>query len=160
MPWTPLNENIPDFHIPNWDAVFPDRHPRFISMDARRMKGHATSYGKYPGYQQLGAGMSADELAETVEKLGMTRDVINTALNRVVIGDLMLAWIPREEYERRFREKLTAAEERINRSIDRHLASQRTKGIKPIVMETEELEDRRAFAARESDNRVGYGSRA
>lgn len=155
MPYTHPNAGL--YAIPNWEKVHPELHPRWISVDAKRFTMHQMSFGDFPGYKIYGADCSSlEELQEKVEALGLPATYVNTNTYRVQLGDTVLAYIPREEYERRLVEKLNAVRQRSEAEIDSYLASQRRRGVTPIVMSEDEFNDKKNFHSRDSNNRVGY----
>ena len=154
MPYQPAARD--PYFIPNWNAVHPDRHPRFISMKADKLRAHQMDFGT-GGYVPYGTDMTADELKENVTKLGLNESYINTNLNRIVVGDTMLAYIPRDEFNRRQSERIALNSDKEQAEVDNYLASQTHKGVRPVVFASEEdFQDRKKFNTRESNNRVGY----
>lgn len=88
-------------HIPNWAEVYPDRHARWLDGSKQnKLRMHLMSFGDKPGYQIL-RGKTLEETREIAEKLGLSELHVDDATNRIVYGDLILAWIPRAEHERR-----------------------------------------------------------
>ena len=158
MPYMPANTDI--LAVPNWDKKHPDLHKRYISMKPDKMRGHTWDFGT-GGYVPYGSQFQTlDELREAARELGLSEAHVNTALQRITVGDLMLAYIPREEADRRRNELLNAGRERQEAAVDGFLAQER-KGIKPRVFEDEEeYKDVKKHATREGGNRVGYSGRA
>jgi len=98
-------------------------------------------------------------LKEAARELGLSEAHVNTALQRITVGDLMLAYIPREEADRRRAELANAGRERQEAAVDGFLSQER-KGVKPRIFESEEeYKDIKKHATRESTNRVGYSGR-
>lgn len=156
MPYQPVN--VDPFYIPRWNEKHPDLHPRFVSMKADKLRQHQMDFGT-GGYVPYGADLTLDELKEAARDLGLNDSYVNTSLNRIVVGDVMLMVIPRSEWERRNAERITASSGRERAEVDAFLASQTHKGVRPIVFESEEdFKDRKKFNTRESNNRVGYTS--
>lgn len=145
------------YMIPNWERVHPDLHPRWISIDAKRFNMHQQSFGDFPGYKVYGSDcQTIEELTEKVEALGLPASYVNTNTYRVQLGDVVLAFIPRAEYERRLVEKLNMTRQRSDDEINAYLDSTRRKGVRPIVMSEDEFADKKEFYNRDSNNRVGY----
>ena len=157
MTYIPPNTDI--FAVPNWDRVHPDLHKRFISTKPEKLRGHTWDFGT-GAYVPYGSQFTkTEELIEAAKELGLPAAAVNTATMRIIIGDVMLAYISRAEYERRRAELLRASEERQSDAVDSYLASER-RGIKPIVFESEEeYKDVKNHATRDSNNRVGYRGR-
>jgi hypothetical protein len=155
MPYQPADRDV--FFIPNWNEVHPDLHPRYLSTKAEKLRGHMMDWGS-GGYVRYGDGKTSDELKEAVTKLGLNESYINTNLNQVMVGDLVLAYISRVEFDRRCKEKLHMVSEKEQAEIDGYLGSQTSKGVRPIVMDEESFKDRKRFQTRESNNRVGYSA--
>jgi hypothetical protein len=158
MPYAPANTDI--LAVPNWEKKHPDLHKRYISMKPDKMRGHTWDFGT-GGYVPYGSQFTTlTELKDAARELGLSEAHVNTALQRITVGDLMLAFIPKEEAERRRAELLASGRERQDAAVDSFLA-QKTKGITPRVFETEEeYKDIKKHATREGNNRVGYQGRA
>lgn len=158
MPYVPSNTDI--LAVPGWDKKHPDLHKRFISMKPDKMRGHTWDFGT-GGYIPYGSQFATlKELQEAARELGLSDAHVNTTLQRITVGDLMLAYIPKIEAERRATELLAAGAERQDAAMDSFLAQER-KGIKPRVFESEEeYKDIKKHATREGGNRVGYSGRA
>lgn len=154
MPYQP-NRDI--FFIPKWNEVHPDLHPRFLSTKAERLRGHMMDWGT-GGYTPYGTDLTLDELKAKAVALGLNESYVNTNLNRIMVGDLVLASIPKVEFERRCKEKLGMTSDREQAEIDSYLGSQTTKVVRPIVMSEEEFTDRKRHNTRETNNRVGYSA--
>jgi len=153
MPYQPSNVDI--FAIPNWDKVHPDRHPRWISTAPNKMRGHMWDFGG-GAYVKYGEGMTLEQLKEAAAKLGISPASVNTATGTIMVGDLVLAYISKAEFERRAQENLDQVSQRQEDAIQAHLATTR-KGVKPRVFaDEEEYKDLKNFNTRESNNRVGY----
>jgi len=161
MPHMPASADL--FTIPNWAAVHPDLHARWISTKPDKLRGHMWNFGLGHGaYVPYGTKFTKiEELKEAAIKLGLSEIHVDTASMQIKIGDVMLAYITREEHELRQREKLQAYRDREEDAVNAYLASER-RGIKPRVFESEEeYKDVRTHATRETTNRVGYrGARA
>jgi len=159
MPYTPVG--VDATYLPRWNEVHPDLHPRWIGMDARRRAGHAMSFGETPGYKEYGADMTIDKLEEAVEAIGLPKSYINYNLNRVVYGDLMLAFIPKAEFMRRVKERIALSGVKEQAIIDAFKEEVKRPGIKPIVYGSEEeYKDMRDFHTREGSPKVGYSGAA
>lgn len=158
MPYAPPNTDI--LGIPNWNTVHPDLHPRWISTRPDKMRGHTWDFGT-GGYVLYGSQFETlDQLREAAKKLGLSEAHVNTATQRITLGDLMLAYIPREEADRRRAELVDAGRERQDAARDAFLSQER-KGIKPRIFESEEeYVDVKKHTTREGSNRVGYSGRA
>lgn len=158
MPYVPANVDI--LSVPNWEKKHPDLHKRFISMKPDKLRGHTWDFGT-GGYVPYGSQFETlDQLRTAASELGLTDAHVNTALQRITVGDLMLAYISKDEAERRTQERLDAGHERQNDAVDSYLANTR-KGITPRVFESEEeYVDVKKHAMREGNNRVGYRGRA
>ena len=155
MPYTPVG--IDPYFIPKWNELHSDWHPRWISMDARRRSGHTMTFGDVPGYKEYGAGMTKDELVEKAAALGLSDAYVNSNLNRIVFGDVMLAYIPREEFIRRTKEKMQAVSGKDEAVIESFKEETRRAGMRPVVYGSEEeYKDKRDFATKEGGNRTGY----
>lgn len=155
MPYLPSGYDA--YSLPNWYNIYPDRHPRWISMDSRRYKLHLMDYGRKTGYVPFGLGMSEAELKEAVEKIGLNDTYIDYARGRVVVGDVMLAWIPEEEWQRRVKERLANVQDSLDVPLERYLSSARSKYVTPRAFESEaEVDDYKKFATRDGSPRVGY----
>jgi len=158
MPYIPPSTDI--FSVPNWDRVHPDLHKRYISTKPDKLRQHTWDFGT-GAYIPYGSQFTKlEDLIESAKALGLPLAAVNSATMRITVGDLMLAYIPKAEHERRVTELITAGHERQDAAIDQFLATER-KGIKPRVFDSEEeLQDVKNFATRESNNRVGYRGRA
>lgn len=155
MPYIPVGFD-PTF-IPKWNELHSDLHPRWISMEAKRRAMHSFSYGDHPGYKEYGEGMTREQLEEACTALGLPHTYINYNINRIVFGDVMLAYIPKDEWVRRLKERIALPAAKEKAVIEAFKESGRAPGIKPVVYETEEdFKDQKAFHTRESNNRVGY----
>ena len=55
-------------------------------------------------------------------------------------------------------ERILAGNEKSAAQVDAYLASQTAKGVRPIVMDADDFDDRKRFNSRESNNRVGYSA--
>jgi len=157
MPHIPSGTDI--FTVPNWDAIHPEWHKRFISTRPDKLRQHTWDFGT-GAYVPYGSQFTKlEELTEAARALGLPLAAVNSATMRVTVGDVMLAYIPKAEHERRKAELLAAVGDRQDAAIDQFLATER-KGIKPRVFESEEeLRDVKNSATRESNNRVGYRGR-
>jgi len=157
---TYIPPNVDLFSIPNWDAVHPDLHKRFISTKPDKLRGHTWDFGT-GAYVPYGSQFTKlEDLIAAVAKLGLPPTAVNSATMRVIVGDLMLAYISKDEHNRRRQELLASTQDRQNDAVDSFLANER-RGIKPRVFETEEeYTDVKNHATRESNNRVGYRGRA
>jgi hypothetical protein len=153
MPYLPPTADL--FSVPNWTAIHPDLHKRWISTKPDKMRGHMWDFGG-GGYVLYGSKYDTlDKLKAAALALGLSEHHVDVASGQIKIGDLVLACISREEYERRVTERTAAAADRDQQAIDGFLAMER-RGIKPRVYGSEEeYKDERNFAVRESNNRVG-----
>lgn len=158
MPYVPANVDI--FAVPGWDKKHPDLHKRYISLKPDKLRGHTWDFGT-GGYIPYGSQFETlAQLKDAAKELGLTDAHINTALQRITVGDLMLAYISKDEAERRTQERLAMGRERQAAAVDSYLASER-KGITPRVFETEEeYVDVKKHATREGNPRVGYRGHA
>lgn len=158
MPYVPANVDI--LAVPNWDRVHPDLHKRYISTKPDKLRGHTWNFGT-GGYVPYGSQFETlEQLKEAARELGLSDAHVNTALQRITVGDLMLAYIPRAEAERRRGELATNERERQDAAVDSYLAQER-KGIKPRIFESEEeFKDVKKHATRDGNNRVGYSGGA
>lgn len=150
MPYGGPSDNVNDpWAIPNPD---PTRHYRWISSDPRRLSLWLRSWGTVPGYS-LVQGDSIDETRRLAEKLGFHASIVDTA-NRISFGFNVLADIPREEYERRVKEKVDEQLEKVAQTRESfHEAVDKIHGVKSFEQDPEEFEDRKKF------NRRGAGER-
>jgi len=157
MPYIPSNVDV--LSVPNWDVVHPDLHKRYISTKPDKLRGHTWDFGT-GGYIPYGNRFTKlEELKEAATKLGLSGAHVDSATMQIRVGDLMLAFIPRAEAERRTDELLAANKQREDDAVDSYLASER-RGIKPRVFESEEeYKDVRNHATRETNNRTGYAGR-
>ena len=158
MPYIPDGASI--FSIPNWEKKHPELHPRWISMKPEKFRGHTWDFGT-GAYVPYGSQFETiEQLREAARGLGLPDSAVNSTLQRVVIGDLMLAYISKDEAARRMHERAVAAAERDNAALEAHLAKEQ-RGITPRVFESEaEYLDERKSRTRDSNNRVGYTGRA
>lgn len=158
MPYVPDGASI--FTIPNWEKKHPDLHPRWISTKPEKFRGHTWDFGT-GAYVPYGSQFETlEQLRAAAKELGLAESHVNTTLQRIMIGDLMLAYISKEEAERRTKEQADAARERDYQAIEAHLAKEQ-RGITPRVYESEaEYLDERKSRTRDSNNRVGYTGRA
>jgi hypothetical protein len=148
------------FSVPRWEQKHPTWHKRFISTKPDKLRGHMWDFGT-GAYVPYGSQFTKpEELIAAASELGLSPAVVNTSLMRIMVGDLMLAYIPKDEYERRRKEMGDMLRDRGDEAVDAYLATER-RGVKPRVFETEEeYKDVRNHATRESNNRVGYRGRA
>lgn len=149
--------NLDPFFIPKPD---PSRSYRWISTDAKRLSQWLRSYGSIPGYE-LVQGKTVDETRALAKSLGLSAHDVSTTFNWISYGDLVLASIPIEEFERRRQEFADMVRADGDGMLDQYYEAATRKGIKPFVKEVEEIEDRKKRAAAEYHDRVGYtGNRA
>lgn len=155
MPYVPPGHGL--YAIPYWDREHPDLHPRWISLDAKRLNMHQQSFGEFPGYKIYGSDCtSLEELRARCEALGLPDSYVNTNTYRIQIGDVCLACIPRAEHERRQVEKLNSVRQRSDDEINAFLGSSTSRHVRPFAMTEEEFNDKKEFHTRETNNRVGY----
>ena len=157
MPYMPASADL--FAIPNWDKVHPDLEPRWLSTKPDKLRGHMWDFGT-GAYIPYGTKFTKlEDLKEAAAKLGLSEIHVDSAAMQIKVGDTMLAYISRDEYERRRQEKLQAYRDREEDAMNAYLASER-RGIKPRVFESEaEYKDVKNHATRESTNRTGYSGR-
>lgn len=157
MPYLPPTADL--FSVPKWDEVHPDLHKRWISTKPDKMRGHMWDFGG-GGYVLYGSRFDTlDKVKAAALALGLSEFHVDAASGQIKIGDLVLACISRDEYNRRVEERMAVARDRDQTAIDGFLAMER-RGIKPRVYDSEEqYRDERNFAVRESTNRVGASPR-
>lgn len=130
-------------------------HYRWISADIRRLAQWQISIGEgRPGYA-LTKGDTVTETRTKAKSLGLNDTYVNELANRIQFGDLILAQIPQEEYERRV-SILHGRQKAVVKSSQEIVDTLDLPGVKLHVREVGEIEDRKKFAQRESTNRVGY----
>lgn len=158
MPYTPPNTDI--LTVPNWDKKHPDLHKRYLSTRPDKLRGHTWNFGT-GGYIPYGSQFATlAELKEAAAELGLSPAHVNEATQRIMVGDLMLAYIPKEEAERRRQELVDAGREKQDDARDAFLSTAR-RGVTPRIFESEEeYKDVKKHATRESTNRVGYTGRS
>lgn len=160
MPFMPASADL--FTIPNWYSVHPDLEPRWISTKPDKLRGHMWNFGLGHGaYVPYGSKFTKiEDLKEAAAKLGLSEIHVDTAAMQIKIGDVMLAYITKDEHAKRTNEKLQSYRDREDDAVNAYLASER-RGVKPRVFESEdEYKDVREHATRETTNRVGYRGRA
>ena len=114
MPYVPIGQD--QLAIPNPD---PARAYRWIASDIQRLTQHLRSYGKIPGYSIVNHPDGPTQTQDIAEQLGLPKEMVNVAMNRIMWGDLVLADIPIEEMNRRTLEKLCSGKERVSNARER-----------------------------------------
>ena len=96
-----------------WNIPKPDssRHYRWIASDPRRLGLWLRGFGDIPGYRLLQGKDRADTI-KIAERLGFPASYVDVN-NRITWGHNVLADIPREEYDRRVKERLDEQLEKI-----------------------------------------------
>lgn len=158
MPYLPPHADL--FAVPKWEEVHKDLHKRWISTRQEKLRGHMWDFGG-GGYVLYGSRFdNIADLKAAAIKLGLSEFHVDTASGQIKVGDLVLAYITKAEFERRRNERLDAARDRDTEAVDAYLSQER-KGVKPRVYESEEqYKDEKEFATRESNNRTGYTGRS
>src|SRR3990172_4178245 len=152
MPYVP--RDVADYFV--IQNPKPGRHYRWLSADPNRLSRWLMSFGPNPGYQ-LECGPTLEDTRRIAGELGRP-ELVDEQLNRIKIGNLYLGSIPEEEYRRRLVEKREEVEELRTVAQDDFMdRASRIPHVRPFVnKEVEEIEDRKSFAQRPTDNRVGY----
>jgi hypothetical protein len=135
----------------------PSLHYRWVRNKPERYEQLFIPHGDRPGYSIV-QGTSIESTRELAIKLFGTESAqgLVDERNRIKYGDLILASIPKVEYEQRL-EELRENDRRTRQSIDEaYRDSLDRRGVRALVAELGEFEDRKSFATRESNNRVGY----
>lgn len=142
-----------------FDALYvkplPGKHFRWISMDAKRQRHWLMNFGDRPGYKLL-QGSNPEETMKLIEEIGLSTPYFNSALNAITFGDLILAWLPEEEYQRRREEIANETASRMDSVVDQYYEAATRRGIRPFVREIEEIVDRKMRAQADYGGRVGY----
>ncbi len=150
MPWMPSGTD--PWSIPQKD---PDRHYRFLSSKPERLGGWLRSWGDRPGYA-LVRGATVDDTKAMAVKLGLSAELVDVNLNRIMYGHNVLASIPKEEYERRMNEMAGETTDRIGAAKEAfHAAGADLPGIKTFERDPEEHADRKRIATRDDKPFVG-----
>lgn len=147
-------------YIPNPD---PTRHYRWLADDPRRLSLWLRSIGNCPGYELVRRPYAkpVKDIDETNTTWGLAKQLgldpegyVDVTNNRIRYQFSVLASIPMEEYERRVSESREEAIQRDASIEDSYMARVEARGVRPFKRELEEIEDRKEFATRPSNNRV------
>jgi len=157
VPYQPSGERDA-LELPNWSlkkkrTVYHDKHFRWInSSDQQNMAMHLRAYGENPGYE-ITQGATVQDTEKICGELGLNEAYIDRARNRIVYGDLVLAWLPMHERERRDDEMLYKAANR-TKDADEAFYAQFQDNVppriaRPFIREEGEIEDRKTHATRD-----------
>lgn len=142
MPWTP--QDADPWQI-NSD---PERHYRWISSKPEKLGQWLRSFSGRPGYA-LVRGATVDATKKMAEKVGLSGEMVDVNLNRIMNGHNVLASIPMEEYNNRRKELSKLTEENISAAKEAyHASAERLPGVTTFERTDEEHEDRKSFANR------------
>jgi len=131
------------------------KHYRWLSIDIRRLQAWQVGVGTgRPGYR-LVKGDTVAQTKEEAKKIGLNDEYVNELANRIQYGDVTLGWIPEEEYQKRVRETTSRQAGRVAAS-KQAIEEVNLPGVKLRVQEVGEIEERKKFARRDSNNRVGW----
>ena len=134
------------FHIPNKD---PNRHYRWISADRKKLAMWLRSLGDSPGYR-LEQGASAKETLALCTQLGLPAQYVDAARNVIRNGDLFLASVSVEEYDKRIAFLVRMGQDRQQAAREDFLAqADATPGVTAVTDEPEEFMEKKAHAERE-----------
>lgn len=155
MPFVDFDADLTE--IPNPE---PGKSYRWLNFTNLMTFGaHMRAMGGRPGYRLAGDHCKTrDELVKYAEGLGFNEAWIDEK-NRIVQGDVVLAWIPKEEQARRRdillkRQKAVAGVSHMRETFETAIDGLKAKGIRPVVREMAEHDDRKEFAERESQHKV------
>lgn len=134
----------------------------FCWLNARDQQGFALALMHVPGRPgyRLVQGRNVEETRKLALALGLTEAHVDERTNRITWGGVdTLAMLPREEYETRMAEQRASALARQQEFKDGHPAridAMQLRGVRGVVMQRGEFEERAAHAARPDRPVVSY----
>lgn len=133
-------------------------HYRWLADDPDRLSQHVVGENPGEGYSVL-RGATFDEAKEIAAAHGLPETYVDPLTCRIRFGRLVLGRVPMAVIMARRAEKAAERKGTFSSVKETYIERARRAGVKPVFFEDiEELEDRKKFATRESDNRVALSS--